>query len=34
MEIQIDNSVNRRMAGYICLRYEYENMKHLKIKDR
>jgi hypothetical protein len=34
MEIQIDNSINRGMAGYMCLGYGYENMKHLKIKAR
>ena len=30
METQIDNPVNRGMAGYMYLRYGYENMKHLK----
>ena len=27
METQIDNLVNRRMAGYMYMRYGYENMK-------
>jgi hypothetical protein len=30
METQIDNPVNKEMAGYIYLGYGYENMKHSK----
>jgi hypothetical protein len=30
METQIDNPVNRGMAGYMCLGYGYVNREHSK----
>jgi hypothetical protein len=32
METQIDNPVNRGMAGYMCLEYGYVNRKHSKFR--